>query len=234
MKISIIIPAYNEENTILDLLHHLKCHANDKVLEILVVDGQSTDKTPDKVIEAGFQCIRSKRKGRAAQMNTGAKQAAGSILYFVHADTFPPKTYANDILKAVRDGYESGCYRFCFDSDKWPLKINSWFTRFDFLMCRGGDQSLFIKRSVFEKLGGFKNYDIMEDFEMIQRLRQRNGFRILPKNVVVSSRKYEKNSYFKVNFINLVIFVMFSFGASQRTMLHTYRQLITGTRFGHL
>ncbi len=233
MKISIIIPVYNEEDIISELLVHLKNHANDHVSEILVVDGHSTDNTESRVLEAGVRFIKSPEKGRAAQMNAGAVQASGDILYFVHADTYPPKSYANDIITAVREGCESGCYRFNFDSDRWALKINSWFTRFDFLMCRGGDQTLFIKSSVFEELNGFKNYDIMEDFEMIQRLRPRKTFRILPDNVIVSPRKYEQNNYLKVNFINLIIFLMYAFGASQQAMLHAYQKLICGTRFGH-
>lgn len=231
MKISIIIPVYNEANGILDLLQYLKKYADDSVADILVVDGQSVDDTVQKVREAGFECLLSPQKGRAAQMNLGARNSTGDILYFVHADTTPPETYAVDIIKAVRDGAESGCYRFRFASEAWPLKVNSWFTRFDFLFCRGGDQTLFIKKDVFESLNGFKDYQIMEDFELISRLRKRNTFRIFHSEVTVSHRKYVHNGYLKVNFINLVTFLMFYFGASQKTMIHAYKNLIAETRF---
>lgn len=232
MSISIIIPVYNEEKGVVDLLKYLELHARGKVAEIIVVDGGSTDLTTDRVREAGFTCIQSAKKGRAVQMNRGAKESSGDILYFIHADTYPPKSYVSDILSASENGFESGCYRFRFDSDKWPLKVNSWFTRFNFLMCRGGDQTLFIKSRVFEELGGFKKMDIMEDFEMIRRLRKRGRFTVMPKDVVVSSRKYEQNTYLKTNFINLVIFLMFVFGVSDYTMVHAYKELISGTRFG--
>lgn len=232
MDISIIIPTYNEENAIQELLQYLKKHADSSVTEILVVDGQSSDTTLKKVKETGCRCVISPEKGRASQMNFGADITTGDILYFVHADSFPPESYTSDILKKVEEGAESGCYRVVFNSNKWLLKINAWFTRFDRLMYRGGDQTLFIRRELFEELGGFKDYAIMEDFEMIRRLRKRGTFDIIPKAAVVSARKYKENSYLKVNFINLIIFLMFRVGASQETMVHAYQQLITGTKFG--
>ena len=233
MKISIIIPTYNEADGIQELLRYLKKHADSTVAEMLVVDGQSTDVTIEKVKATGCNYVISPEKGRGAQMNIGADRTTGDILYFIHADSFPPKSFASDILKAVNKRAQSGCYRTAFDSDSWLLKINAWFTRFDRLMYRGGDQTLFITREVFEAMDGFKNYAIMEDFEMIQRLRKRDTFQIIPKSTVVSARKYEQNSYLKINFINLIIFWMFVLGVSQETMVHAYQQLITGTKFGN-
>lgn len=233
MNISIIIPTYNEADGIQELLQYLHKHADTTVTEMLVVDGQSTDATIEKVGETGCNCVISPEKGRAAQMNLGAYKTTGEILYFVHADSFPPKSYASDILKAVDNVAEFGCCRSAFDSDSWLLKINAWFTRFDRLMYRGGDQTLFVIREVFEEMDGFKNYAIMEDFEMIQRLRKRNTFQIIPKSAVISARKYEQNSYLKINFVNLIIFWMFVLGASQETMVHAYQQLITDTKFGN-
>lgn len=232
--ISIIIPTYNESDVIVKLLDYLSEHAKDAVDDILVVDGISSDNTVRKVRSAGFRCIISPKKGRAAQMNLGAELTTGNILYFVHADSIPPKTYVSDILEAVQSGTESGCYRFKFNSNHPLLKINGWFTRFDRLMCRGGDQTLFIKRDLFDELGGFKNYAIMEDFDMIQRLRKRAAFQIIQKDVIVSARKYEDNNYLKVNVINLVIFIMFYLGMSQHTMVHAYQELIKGTKYGEV
>lgn len=232
MKLSIIIPTYNESEHIAELLRHLSDHAQESVKEILVIDGESSDDTVQKVREEGFRCLISPKKGRAAQMNFGAKQTSGDVLYFVHADSLPPKTYVSDISNALQSGAESGCYRFKFNSNSLMLKINSWFTRFDRLMCRGGDQTLFIKRPLFEELNGFKDYAIMEDFDMIKRLRERGTFQIIQKDVIVSARKYDENSYLKVNLINLLIFTMFYLGTSQDTMVHAYQELIKGTKFG--
>lgn len=232
MQISVIVPTYNESAVIVELLNYLSDHAKDSAREILVVDGMSSDDTVQRVRDAGYQCLISPQKGRAAQMNLGARLTSGDILYFVHADSVPPKTYVSDILSEIKRGAESGCYRFKFNSNHPLLKINGWFTRFDSLMCRGGDQTLFIKREVFKELNGFKNYAIMEDFEMIKRLRDRGTFQIIQKDVIVSARKYDENSYLKVNFINLVIFSMYYLGTSPNTMVHAYQELINGTKFG--
>ncbi len=232
-KVSIIIPVYNEEKTIKKLLSHLQECISGYNAEIVVVDGNSSDKTAEVVESSGIRLLISEKKGRAAQMNLGVEQTVGEILYFVHADSIPPESFIDDIYQSIKIGFDAGCYRFRFNSNHPLLKINSYFTRFDRLMYRGGDQTLFVKRSVFEKLGGYKeHYVIMEDFDLIQQLRNNYSFRIVPKDVIVSARKYDNNPYLKVNFVNLVIFMMYFFGASQETMVHAYKELIHKTRFG--
>jgi rSAM/selenodomain-associated transferase 2 len=227
LKISIIIPTYNEEDKIVEQLIHLEKNSKNRIEEIIVVDGGSLDNTVQVTRDAGFTCLISKRKGRAAQMNTGYEHSTGDILYFVHADSLPPKSYTNDILTAIDEGFEAGCYRFRFDSDRLLLKINAFFTRFNRIMCRGGDQTLFITRRLFENSGGFReDFIIMEDYDLIQKIQKAAAFKIIPKEVVVSPRKYEKNSYLKVNLANFVVFMMYFAGASQQLMRNTYTRLI--------
>lgn len=230
--LSIIVPTYNEENTISDLLIHLQRSKSDQD-ELLVVDAGSNDQTVDLVRKLGVTCLESPQKGRAAQMNYGANQSSGDILYFVHADTIPPSSFPNDIEHALSKGFTAGCYRYQFDSPHPLLKINAYCTRFNRLMCRGGDQTLFITRALFEELGGFReDYLIMEDYDLIEKIQSRGSFRIIPKNALVSARKYDYNGYFRVNFANLVIFVMYFTGCSQRTMVHAYKHLIVHPKFG--
>lgn len=232
MKVSVIIPTYNEEESIGKLLSYLQKHGDDRLLECIVVDGGSEDRTIDIVQDSQARCLTCTQKGRAAQMNMGYEHSSGNLLYFVHADSFPPKTYLDDLSVALKNGYQAGCYRFRFDSDRFLLKVNSYFTRFDRIMCRGGDQTLFITRSLFEKLGGFRNdFMIMEDYDLIQKIQKETSFKIIPKNVVVSPRKYDKNQYLKVNFANLVIFMMYFFGARQQTMVSAYKNLIYHPKF---
>lgn len=230
--ISIIIPVYNEEKTIEKHLNYLKEISREDECEIIVVDGQSSDNTVKLVKDLGVKCHLSE-KGRAIQMNAGARISRGDVLYFVHADSYPPRTLFYDIHQALNNGYEAGCYRFKFNSTHPLLKINSYFTRFNRIMYRGGDQTLFIIRSLFNHLGGFKeSYKIMEDFDMIQRIQDQAKFKIIQKDTIVSARKYEENNYLKVNFINFVVFMMYFAGASQSTMLHAYKSLINNTKFG--
>ncbi|NBC64845.1 MAG: glycosyltransferase [Bacteroidetes bacterium] len=232
MQVSLIIPTYNEEKTIGKLLRHLEKYRDDRLLEIIVVDGGSDDQTVEIVQKYNARCIVSEQKGRAAQMNMGVKNSSGDLLYFVHADSFPPTTYLDDMSIALQNGYRAGCYRFRFDSDRFLLKVNSWFTRFDRIMCRGGDQTLFITRNLFEKIGGFRDdFLIMEDYDLIQKIQRETHFKIIPKDVVVSARKYDKNQYLKVNFANFVVFMMYFFGARQQTMVSAYKNLIYHPKF---
>jgi rSAM/selenodomain-associated transferase 2 len=227
MDISIIIPTYNEEEHISRLVAHLWTHSMGRVREIVVVDGGSQDRTLALAEQAGARAYLAPRKGRATQMNYGATLVGGAILYFVHADSLPPPSYPADILAAHQAGYPLGCFRFRFVSDKLLLKINSYCTRFDRIMCRGGDQTLFILRAVFEELEGYRDdYVIMEEYELILRARKKYPFRIIPREVLVSARKYDHNGYFRVNLANLLVFLMYFAGFSQLALLKTYKLLI--------
>ena len=232
VQFSIIIPTYNEEENIGALVHHLAKHGQNLVADIIVVDGGSTDKTLEVAVAAGAQAYACPKKGRAAQMNYGVKQAKGTILYFVHADSWPPITYIQDISQALREGYPLGSYRFKFRSSKLMLRINSFCTRFDRIMCRGGDQTLYVDRSLFEKLGGYQDdFVIMEEYDFIIRARKEHRFKIIPKDVLVSARKYNNNGYLRVNLANLTVFLMFFADCSQMQMLQTYKRMIHHPKF---
>ncbi len=235
MALSIIIPTYNEESSISDLLKHLKAGiSSDQESEIIVVDGGSNDDTVRIVESSGVQCIISERKGRAAQMNVGAEASKNEMLYFVHADSFPPISFAEDILESLDMGFESGCYRYKFDHYPTPLlKINSYCTRFDRIMVRGGDQTLFITRTLFDELGGFReDFRIMEDYDLIEKIQKNAEFRIIQKDAIVSSRKYKDNGYFRVQIANLTVFMMYFAGASQEMMCHAYRNMLDYPKAG--
>lgn len=232
MQLSIIIPTYNEEAQIGQLVRHLLDHGLNAVQDIVVVDGESTDQTVKKAREAGATVLCPGCRSRALQMNKGAEQTAGEVLYFVHADAWPPDTYATDIQQAIDQGYPQGCFRFRFDRYKGMLKVNSFFTRFDKTITRGGDQTLFITRQLFDQLGGFRDdYIIMEDFEFIIRSQKAAPFTIIPKNVIVSARKYEDNNWLRVNLANLIVFAMFRLGFSQQSLIATYKSLINHPKF---
>lgn len=232
MKISVIIPTYNEAGHIGALVTFLWTHANNAVTDIWVIDGSSTDNTVALAQAAGAQTTVAPCKGRAAQMNLGAQLAQGDLLYFVHADALPPTTYVHDIQEALAAGYGIGCYRFRFNSKKFLLKINSYCTRFDRIMCRGGDQTLFVTRAIFAEFEGYRpDWVIMEEYEFLMRVRKKYAFKIIPKDVLVSARKYDHNNYFRVNLANLTVFLMFFAGCSQTRLLNTYKRLIHHPKF---
>ncbi len=227
MKISVIIPAYQEAATIQKLVAHLQENARNSLEEIIVVDGGSDDETVRNAVAAGATAVLSPQKGRAAQMNFGATIASGSILYFVHADVLPPITFTDDIVKAVKDGYDLGRYFMKFDSKKWYLRINEFFTRFDFFVCYGGDQTLFVTKELFEKSGRFKDHmHIMEEFEFTKRARGYGRYKIFNKGALISARKYDTNSWWRVQMANKKIVRMYNKGASQEDMVKTYKAML--------
>lgn len=233
MKISVIIPTLNEVDNIRQLIPHLLQYGHNHLAEIIVVDANSTDQTLTIAQQLGATTLESPEKGRAKQMNFAAKRAIGDVLYFVHADTRPPTTFAEDILTAIEEGYPIGSFRFKFNSNKGLLKINAFFTRFDRLISRGGDQTLFVLKNAFEALQGFdEQHRIMEDYEFITRARKTLSFKIVPKAVIVSARKYEKNNYIRVNIANGIVYSMFLMGASQDSMINMYNRLLNISRYG--
>ena len=156
----------------------------------------------------GVKVIHCPVRNRAIQLNLGAQKATGDIFYFLHADARPVEDFAKLITQHVANGRQVGCFRYRFDSENRLLKINSWFTRFNSQLSGGGD--LFIEKSLFESLGGFdENYCIMEDFELVKRIRQKTDFHVLPSEMTVSARKYKENSWLKVQLANLTAFSLF-------------------------
>ena len=227
MTVSIIIPVLNEADHIARVIGHLQKGMDERLVDLLVVDGGSTDGTINAAKTAGAKVLLSPEKGRSAQMNFGVESSRGEVLYFVHADTLPPVTYLDDITEAVNSGYPIGSYQSAFETRDPLLRINAYFTQFDYLWCRGGDQSIYVTREVFDALEGYRpDYQIMEEYDLIQRARKENAFKIIPKSTLISTRKYKKNSYLRVQFANLVVFNMYRLGFSQQRLADTYCRLL--------
>ncbi len=225
--LSIVVPAWNEEAVIgrtLEALCAVTAGRND--VEIIVsISGE--DRTEE--IAAGFPVTTCRSgRGRALQMNAGASHTSGTILYFLHADTIPPPTFCTDILEAVHQGHFAGCFRMEFDDPHWIMQLYGWFTQFPLPVCRGGDQSLFITRSLFSEIGGFdENLPVMEDIEIIERIQRHTDFHILDNHVTTSSRKYQVNGMLRLQAIFGMVHLMYAFGCDPEEIRNFYRDSIS-------
>lgn len=229
MSISIVIPALNESACIGQTVAHLLQYGGGHVQEVLVVDGGSTDDTVGQAEAAGAMVLPAPEKGRALQMNFGAAHSQGDIVYFVHADTLPPACYAGDILQAVQNGYQMGNFEYRFDRAGWLLQCNAWFTKLPFLFCQGGDKTFFIRKQDFQALGGYDaKHIVMEEYDFVRRARKA-GYKlaILPAKCTVSARKYERNSWMRVQAANLLVYNLWSWGLAKPDKLKDiYRKIL--------
>jgi rSAM/selenodomain-associated transferase 2 len=224
--ISIIMPTCNEEAFIAHILEALLAITErSEGVEIIVSDA-STDRTPAILSSFPVTLCRS-AKGRAIQMNNGARLAGGDLLYFLHADTVPPDTVIDDIRLAAATGKKAGCFRMHFDDDHPLMTLFGWCTRFPLMICRGGDQSLFIDKTLFRAIGGFnETLLVMEDYDIITRIEQRGQFHILETEVTTSARKYHHNGIIPLQLSFGTIHLMYWLGFDQESIIGYYRKNI--------
>lgn len=228
MNISIIIPTYNEEALITDTIQTIKKRVTDEAsLQIIVADGGSDDTTVGKAEKTGATVVPVEKKRRSVQLNKGAQAATGSILYFLHADTLPPRHFDKLIIKSIKRGSPAGCFRLSFNDKHFLLRFFSWCTRFDVDLFRFGDQSLFITKEIFCKIDGYRNdHILLEDYDIVNRIKKSCAFTILPESVVTSSRKYNRNGVLRLQFIYAVLVMLYKLGTNQQVLYRLYHKLI--------
>ncbi|MCL2852706.1 MAG: TIGR04283 family arsenosugar biosynthesis glycosyltransferase [Defluviitaleaceae bacterium] len=197
-RVSIIIPVYNESKGIgalLSVLAPLQSRC-----EILFVDGGSGDDTVNLLEERGDVVIRSP-KGRANQMNHGATAASGEILWFLHADSIPPKDAVSQIHEVLGEGYRIGCFPIKFSGNHPFMRIHAFLSnnlRTRILNIAFGDQGIFLHRSLFEELGGYAPIPLMEDYKLSMDARKA-GYSIgmAKGKIITSDRRYQANGRLK-------------------------------------
>ncbi|MDH4302133.1 MAG: TIGR04283 family arsenosugar biosynthesis glycosyltransferase [Nitrospira sp.] len=200
--ISVVMPAYNEEKALPHTLRALYLQQGE--FEVIVVDGGSSDGTHVVLSNFGFQCPSpltphaSRRllvasKGRASQMNAGAKEARGEWLLFLHADTVLPMGALQRLNEMETDQtIQAGGFMHQFSGNDWRLRFISFLDNFRCTRSRiiYGDQALFVRRTLFEALGGFPNQPILEDVAFCERLIKVTDPLLLSPPVVTDARKF--------------------------------------------
>lgn len=199
MKISVIIPTYNEELTIEKTLAAISRLVN--VDEIIIVDGGSTDKTAERIEEfetvKKIRLVRTEDSNRGMQLHEGTKHAIGEIFWFIHADTRPKQGSAEQIKKYLRfDEIVGGNFEIVFSGDKFWARFLTWL--YPLLRVLGlvyGDSAFFVRREVYEEIGGFRPFPIFEDVEFYKRLKKKGRFVLISMPVTTSSRRFDDHSF---------------------------------------
>jgi rSAM/selenodomain-associated transferase 2 len=210
--ISVVIPSLNEYDNLLRLIEEIYDKAGKPAeVEIIISDGGSLDQSSKFSERKDVTFLAINKAQRAHQMNQGAAKATGDVLYFLHADSSLPEKFDSKLLSYLKsENAVAGSFRMKFDWNHPVLRFYAFFTRFSHDIFHGGDASLFIKRSCFEKLGGFnESMDLMEDYDIISRLKELGKFGILSDYLMTSARKYRSNGVIRLQWHYLVVQFMY-------------------------
>jgi len=227
-EFSIIIPVLDEAATINEAIRHVTATAGDHAVEVLVVDGDPAGCTV-RTIEGQTVKKLVAEKGRGCQMNRGASRAAGEVLLFLHADTMLPAG-AFDCISSVLedDAVVGGAFDLGIDAGGFAYRLidrvaslRSRLTRLPY-----GDQALFIRRPYFIRLGGFTNIPIMEDVDLMQRIKREKGkIHIIRKRVSTSPRRWEKEGIVRGTLRNWFLITLYLFGMKPEKLTRYYHVL---------
>ena len=219
---SIIIPTRNEAENIAELLPELLCIPG---IEVIVVDGASHDNTASIAKTLGAKVINTS-PGKSLQMNTGAKAARGDILLFLHGDTRLEPGFAEQIQDTLHQpGVAAGAFRLAIDGRGFGLRIIEWLANFRsrVLHMPYGDQGIFLSADMFRAVGGFPALPIMEDFELVRRLKRKGRIKILSLAAKTSPRRWQRSGVLRTTLINQGIIIGYLLGVNPRKLAEWYR-----------
>ncbi|HJT56034.1 MAG TPA: TIGR04283 family arsenosugar biosynthesis glycosyltransferase [Ktedonobacteraceae bacterium] len=223
MRFSIIMPVLNEELVLETQLARLvgQCAHYDR--ELIISDGGSSDNTI--AIAQHYGLVITAPRGRATQMNAGAAAASGDVLVFLHADT----TLPNDALSAIENALSlpevvGGAFRLCFNCQHWLYRLVSLSVNIRSRLRKSftGDQAYFIRATSFRRIGGYPDQPLMEDLEIITRLRKIGKVVLLPQYVTTSARRHEKSGLLRSILFMWYLRLLYKFGASPEQLQRMY------------
>jgi rSAM/selenodomain-associated transferase 2 len=210
-SISVIIPTCNEADSVGESIASAQTEVG---IEITVVDGRSEDGTIDAAEAAGARTMVSPH-GRGSQMNAGAAEANGDILLFLHADTVLPEDYTQYVRKAMlQAGAVAGAFRLSINSPERSLRRVEWLAnwRSRHMLLPYGDQAIFMRSEVFEEMGGFPEIPIMEDFELMRRLKRRGRIEVVKASIQTSPRRWLDVGVLRATIVNQAVIVAYFLG----------------------
>lgn len=220
-EISIIIPALNEEDSIRATIEALAVFDN---AEIILVDGGSTDATCSIAKDYDVKILQSPQRGRGAQLQFGAGQAKGEILWFVHADTIVSADAVGQIKTALFSArVAGGNFTIRFDGTRRSAKFLTWlYPNLRKLGLIYGDSAIFTRRAVYEKIGGFAAFPIFEDLDFVEKLKKEGEIVTLSSVIQTSSRRFENKSFLLTFLRWTILQILYWLGVSPYKLLKIY------------
>ncbi|MFW6266931.1 MAG: TIGR04283 family arsenosugar biosynthesis glycosyltransferase [Halanaerobium sp.] len=224
-QLSVIIPTLNEAGNIGDLIDYIK--SENISSEIIISDANSDDQTKEIAAKKGAKIVNSKSASRGLQLNRGAEIAAAPLLLFLHADSKLEASALNDLVKKMGENQNKigGAFSLKIESENPLLKFISWSSnlRAKYLNLIFGDQGIFIRKEVFESLGGFPEIELMEDWEFSKKMAAAGDLIFLEKQIYTSARRWEEYGILKTILLMHKIKFLYLMGCDPEKLKKIYR-----------
>lgn len=220
LSLGIVLPVFNEAGILDRALERLSAVAPG--CRVVVVDGGSADGSVP-IARRYFQTVNCPAPNRGAQMNQGASCLDTDILLFLHVDACLPPDFGSSIRRALGDPrVAGGCFQLSFDNPHPLLRFYAWCTQFHGRFFHFGDQAFFVRREVFQKMGGYRNLPFLEDVDFLRRLVGYGRFVVLPSRVVTSARRFLKQGIVLQQLLNIAVVTLFELGVPARRLARMY------------
>jgi rSAM/selenodomain-associated transferase 2/rSAM/selenodomain-associated transferase 1 len=221
-ELSIVIPVLNDTEPLRRLLTTIR---GDPQVDIVVVNGGAPDDQLTEICHRPDVRLLTSAPGRGCQMNVGASATAGRWIVFLHADTRLPPQWSDEIRRASVDpDVVGGSFRFRLDSDAWQARLieRAVARRVRWLGLAYGDQALFVRRDVFDAIGGYREWPLMEDVEFVRRLRRAGRLYHSPQPVLTSARRWGRDGWWRRSAKNVMLQALFFAGMAPERLANWY------------
>lgn len=220
MRISVVVPTLDEADRIGALTARLRAGGFD---EVVVTDGGSTDGTPDIAAAGGAKVTRGPR-GRGMQLAAGARLSTGDAIFFLHADCVPPPDARRLIADTLAErDVAAGCFRLAFDESHALLAFYARMSRINHPLVTYGDQGLFVRRDVFERVGGYAPLPLFEDVDILRRLRRAGRIVKRPEPMTTSARRFRRDGIARRELASIALVGLYHLGVSAHRLERWYR-----------